>query len=86
MPASAKTIYETGQEPDFTIDDIARVEPLKDGTVRLYIASEWQGGLRVEYSVRISKEKCAIFGRLLMVIAAEVHNSEVIWSVAETAH
>jgi hypothetical protein len=86
MPAGGKEIFETGQEPDFTIDDIARVEPLKDGTVRLYIGSEWQGGLRVEYSVRVSKEKCALFGRLLMVIAAEVHNCEAILGVAETAH
>lgn len=86
MPSSGKQIFETGQEPDFTIDDIARVEPLKDGTVRLYIASEWQGGLRIEYSVRVSKEKCAVFGRLLMVIAADVHNAEIFWEQLEATH
>lgn len=84
MPAE---IWETGQEPDYTVDDIARVERLKDGTVRLYIASEWRGGLKVEYSARCSIAKLAEFGRALLVIAAEVHNAEVFCQIVEkTTH
>ena len=70
-----RDVYETGQEPDYTVDEIAKVEYLRDGSVRLYIASEWRGGLRVEYSARIMKlETLAEFGRALLVIAAEAHN------------
>lgn len=81
-----KQIWETGQEPDYTVDEIARVEPLSDGTVRLYIASEWQGGLRVEYSVRVNKVRLAELGRLCLIIAAEAHNREAIWHLAEVTH
>lgn len=76
-------IWETGQEPDYTVDEIARVERLKDGTVRLYIASEWQGGLKVEYSVRCSKTKLAEFGRALLILSAEVHNVEMFGQLLE---
>lgn len=70
MP-TGREIWETGQEPDYTIDDIARVETLTDGTVRLYVASEWRGGLKVEYSIRVNKARLAELGRLCLVIAAE---------------
>lgn len=70
-------IFETGNEPDFTIDDIARVEYLSGGGVRLYLGAEWNHGLRVEYSVRVlSLEKLAEFGRALLIIAAKAHNRE----------
>ena len=80
-----RELYETGQDPDYTIDAIARVEYLTDGSVRLYIADEWRGGLRVEYSARVrSVEKLAEFGRALMQLAAEAHNETEFWR--EGAH
>lgn len=86
MPAAAREIWETGQEPDYTIDDIARVEPLRDGTVRLYIASEYRGGLKVEYTARCSKARLAEFARLLLVIASDVQSPEISWEYLETTH
>jgi hypothetical protein len=81
-----KTIYENGSEPEYTIDDFARVEYLKDGMVRICVASEWRGGLRVDYSVRVNKTKLAELGRACLVIAAETHNAEQFDFVLQTAH
>ena len=71
-----KTILETGQEPEYTIDDFGEVEYLKDGSVRIAVCSEWRGGLRTEYQVRIRISTLAELGRKCMQIAAEAHNVE----------
>lgn len=84
MPA--KIVYETGNEPDFTVDDIPRVERLSDGTVRLYCAAFWKDGVRIEYSVRCNKARLAEFGRLLLVIAADVHNADTLEERIESTH
>lgn len=86
MPTE-KTIYETGQEPEYVVDQIVRVEPMKEGLVRLYVASERERAVRVEYTVVISTEKLAEMGRLCLVIAAEAHNEQQLWPTPlETAH
>jgi hypothetical protein len=87
MPERSRDIFETGQEPDFTVDEIARVEYLRDGSVRIYLAAEWRGGLRMEYSARVlNLEKIAAFGRALLVIAAGAHECEEMARVISGLH
>lgn len=87
MTTISREVYETGQEPDYTIDDIAKVEYLRDGSIRLYLASEWRGGLRVEYTARVlTLDRLAEFGRALLIIAAEAHNHSQILDVVSGMH
>lgn len=74
MPA--KKAFETGCEPEYCIDDFGSVEYLKDGSVRIAVCSEWHGGLRTEYQVRIRIPTLAELGRKCLAIAAEAHNIE----------
>lgn len=82
MPASAKDILETGNEPEYTIDDFGSVDYLKDGSVRIAVCAEWKGALRVEYYVRIRIETLAELGRRCSQIAAEAHTEETIFLAA----
>jgi len=86
MPASAaRPIYETGNEPEYYVEDIARAESLGGGMIRLYVASERQGCLRIEYTVVLRKERLAEIGRFCMEVAANAHNEEA-FGIAPTAH
>jgi hypothetical protein len=85
MPAGARQIFETGNEPEYYVEEIARVEPLGGGIVRLYVASERQGSLRVEYTVIMRMDRLADIGRVCMAIATEP-NSDVPWLQPEVAH
>jgi hypothetical protein len=86
MPAEAKQIIETGNEPEYYVEDIARVEPLGGGMVRLYIASERHNSLRIEYTIVLRKEKLADIGRMCLCIAADTHNNDLLWMETEGAH
>lgn len=86
MPASGKAILENGHEPEYVVDQIARVEPMTNGMVRLYIGAERQGAVRVEYSVVISTKALAEVGRMCLIIAADAHNCAEMWNILETAH
>lgn len=81
-----KVVFESGNEPDFTVDEIVRAEPLKDGMVRIYIASEWRDGLRIEFSVRVGKARLAAMARRCLSIAAEVHNLDEFSDILGLAH
>lgn len=48
-------VFETGNEPDYYITDILRMEPANDHDVRLYLASRRNSVLRLEYSAVIAK-------------------------------
>lgn len=69
--AIGRETYETGAEPDFKIDNIARYEDAGDGMIRLYICSHRGAMDRVEYSAHCSPETLMRMARTCETIAAE---------------
>lgn len=72
-------LHETGTEPEFFVSHIARAEPAGDGCVRLYIAAERHGYLRLEYTVVTTTAGLASMARQALTIAADTHNL-MIWA------
>lgn len=67
-------LIETGTEPEYFITHLAKAEPLKNGLMRLYIASERRDHLRLEYTVVVSPRELAEMCRAGLLIAADMHN------------
>jgi hypothetical protein len=71
-------VFETGNEPDYYITDILRVEPANDHDVRFYLASKRNSVLRLEYSAVISKNALRPMAKQLIELADELDAADKI--------
>lgn len=76
-------LYETGTEPEFFVQKIAKAEPVNDGMVRVYLSTMRQNHLRLEYTVLVTITDLAEMGRECLRIAAEGHNL-LLWEEIDT--
>lgn len=72
--SGGRDVYETGNEPEFLIEDFARYEDAGNGMVRVYVASRRGNLNRVEYAFICCPETLARLGRTALLIAAEAHH------------
>jgi hypothetical protein len=72
--ADTRELIETGMEPEYFVSAMPRAEIASVGNVRLYLAAEKHGILRLEYTAVVPIELLAAMGRQLLDIAARGHN------------
>lgn len=68
-------VFETGNEPDYYITDILRIEPANDHDVRLYLGSKMNSLLKLQYSVVISRNALRPMAQQLIEMADELDAS-----------
>jgi hypothetical protein len=62
-------LYETGTEPEFFIQRIAKVEVAEEAVFRVYIASRRRDCLRLEFTALMTPSAAAEIGRALLRFA-----------------
>ena len=67
-------VVETGNEPEYVINCIARAEPAGSGTVRLFMGSRRSRTVKVEFSVVVTLADLASMASEGQAIAADTHN------------
>jgi hypothetical protein len=62
-------VFETGNEPDYYITDILRMEPAGEHDIRIYLASRRNNVLRLEYSAVVSRDALRPMAQQLIEMA-----------------
>jgi hypothetical protein len=70
-----REIYETGNEPEYVVNDLSRWEDAGDGMIRVFVVSHRGKIDRVEYSVVCSPERLDYICRKGHMFAAEAQSS-----------
>jgi hypothetical protein len=55
MESPRLDVFETGNEPDYYITDILRIEPAGQSDVRIYLASRRNSVMRLEFSAVLAR-------------------------------
>lgn len=67
-------LIETGAENEYFITHIAKAEPAANGCLRLYVAQERNGELKLEFTVVGTVQSFAMMARDVLRMASDQHN------------
>lgn len=78
-------LQQTGCEPEYFVTTLARIEAVAGNAVRLYLASQREGGQRLEYTAIIPASAMVVMAHMLLAAAANWKEPTIL-SYEATAH